>query len=77
MRDYLLGYNKNSINRFLGNIKQLNNNSGKTINPVYEAYSQDVKLPFLKALKLFGLWREEETNNKLESKLKEIANSLI
>ncbi|PHJ63063.1 hypothetical protein VF14_06480 [Nostoc linckia z18] len=74
--DYLLGYNNNSINRFLGTIKQLSNDSGKTINVVYEAYRQDVKLPFLKALKLFGLWREQETNNKLESKLKEIADSL-
>ncbi|WP_026100496.1 hypothetical protein [Fortiea contorta] len=69
VRDYLLGYNNDAIKQFLGNIKQLN-------NEVDEAYLQGVKLPLLKALKLFGLWKEETSDNKLESKLKEIADSL-
>ncbi|AFY30687.1 hypothetical protein [Calothrix sp. PCC 7507] len=71
VRDYLLGYKDTSIKRFLGSIKQ------KAINEVYEAYHQEVKLPFLKALKLFGLWKDEANNNKLEIKLKEIADSLV
>lgn len=77
VRDYLLGYNKDSIKRFLGNFKKLKNDSEEINNEAYQAYLQDVKLPFLKALKLFGLWRQEVNHNKLESKLKEIADSLM
>ncbi|MHC5937685.1 hypothetical protein [Nostoc sp.] len=77
VRNYLLGYNKDSLKRFLGNIKQLSNDSEQIINQAYEAYRQDIKSPFFKALKLFGLWRQETDDNKLEMKLQEIAGSLI
>ncbi|MEH2293969.1 hypothetical protein [Nostoc sp.] len=77
VRNYLLGYNKDSLKRFLGNIKQLSNDSEQIINQAYEAYRQDIKSPFFKALKLFGLWRQETDDNKLEMKLQEIADSLI
>ncbi|MHC5820303.1 MAG: hypothetical protein ACYT04_31645 [Nostoc sp.] len=77
VRDYLLGYNEDSIKRFLGNIKNLKNDSEQITNEAYQAYSQDVKLPFFKALKLFALWKQEVNHNKLEMKLKEIADSLI
>ncbi|MEH2378247.1 MAG: hypothetical protein V7K27_04980 [Nostoc sp.] len=77
VRDYLLGYNEDSLKRFLGNIKKLSNDSEQIINQAYEAYCQDVKSPFFKALKLFGLWRQEADDNKLEMKLQEIADSLI
>ena len=70
-------YSKDSLKRFLGNIKPLSNDSEQIINQAYEAYRQDVKLPFFKALKLFGLWRQEADDNKLEIKLQEIADSLI
>ncbi|MEH1765727.1 MAG: hypothetical protein V7K76_31710 [Nostoc sp.] len=77
VRDYLLGYNEDSIKRFLGNFDKLKKDSEQITNEAYQAYSQDVKLPFLKALKLFGLWRQEVNQNKLEMKLQEIADSLI
>ncbi|MEH2057046.1 MAG: hypothetical protein V7K97_12970 [Nostoc sp.] len=77
VRDYLLGYNQDSIKRFLGNFDKLKNDSEQITNEAYQAYYQDVKLPFLKALKLFGLWRQEVNQNKLEIKLQEIADSLI
>lgn len=74
--DYLLGYNKDAIKRFSATINHPDKDN-KTTNTVYETYCQNIKTPFLKALKFFGLWKEVETNNKLESKLNEIADSLI
>ncbi len=75
VRDYLLGYNDNLIKIFSASIKQLHNNS-KQINEVDEAYRQNVKIPFLKSLKLFGLSQETTPENKLQIKLQQIADSI-
>lgn len=70
VRNYLLGYKKDSIRVFSGNLKN-------DMNQVTQAYIEYVKRPFMKSLKLFSLWREEQTENKLQQKLQEIADSLV
>jgi hypothetical protein len=70
VRNYLLGHKEDSIKIFLGKSKD-------EINQVYLAYIEYVKKPFFKSLKFFGLWSNEDIENKLEQKLQEIADSLV
>ena len=82
VRDYICGYNNDSIKR----IEQLSNKSNQIneqlsdkpnqINEVDEAYKQNVKTPFLKSLKLFGLLQENTIENRLQNKLQQIADSI-
>ncbi|MBN3944620.1 hypothetical protein [Nostoc sp. NMS9] len=74
--DYILGYNKGSIKVFLGDIQQKTDESSKKINEVEVAYQQNVKSKFLKSLKLFGLSQETTIENKLQIKLRQIADHI-
>jgi hypothetical protein len=87
---YIFGYNDDIIKRFLNSIHNSNNQNKHpinknepannqyepSINEVHAAYLQNVKSPFLKALKLFGLSQETGTDNKLQTKLQQIADSI-
>lgn len=53
-----------------------NNQPEPSINEVHAAYVQNVKSPFLKALKLFALSPEQPIENQLEEKLQQLANSI-
>ncbi|MBC1281264.1 hypothetical protein GNF10_36440, partial [Nostoc sp. UCD121] len=74
--DYILGYNKGLIKVFLGDIQQKTEESHKKINEVEVAYQQNVKNKFLKSLKLFGLSQETSIENKLQIKLRQIADHI-
>ncbi|BAZ33850.1 hypothetical protein NIES4074_65880 (plasmid) [Cylindrospermum sp. NIES-4074] len=66
---YLVGYEKNLINL----VKQDKKNKNLVL-PTYQDY---VKKHFIKALKLFGLWKEATIDNQLENRLNDIANLLL
>jgi hypothetical protein len=53
-----------------------NNQHEPSINEVHAAYVQNVKSPFLKALKLFALSPEQPIENQLEEKLQQLASSI-
>lgn len=57
-----MGYDKNLIN--------LNSNL------VLPAYQNHVKKDFIKAFKLFGIWKEATIENQLEEKLHQLADSI-
>ncbi|WP_177176287.1 hypothetical protein [Trichormus sp. NMC-1] len=75
--NYILGYSDDIINIFSASTQQSNNKDELLINEVHRAYVQNVKSPLLKALKLFGLSKETGIYNKLQTKLQQIAESII
>ncbi|MBD2292399.1 hypothetical protein H6G06_02600 [Anabaena sphaerica FACHB-251] len=56
--------------------KHPNNQLEPSINEAHKAYVENVKTPFLKALKLFALSPEQPIENQLEEKLQQLANSI-
>ncbi|MCG6133969.1 MAG: hypothetical protein MET45_04825 [Nostoc sp. LLA-1] len=66
---YLVGYDDKLIN-FVKQNKEIE-------NVVDQAYQEQVKKYFIKALNLFGLWKESTIENRLQKKLTNISNSLF
>jgi hypothetical protein len=62
--------------RTINHHESANNQPEPSINAVHKAYVENVKTPFLKALKLFALSPEQSIENQLEVKLQQIANSI-
>lgn len=73
---YIFGYDEEKIKGFLQLIKKSNTEYELSINEVHKAYVENVKIPFIKALKLFALSQEQPIENQLEEKLQQIANSI-